>query len=723
MADHAVTVELLVDGVWTEADAYVRDGITLSRGAPGEGQESPPSAASFTLDDRDSTWNPKNVTSSVYGQIGRNTAVRVSADSSVRLVAEAATWAPGRSLGGHDAWTEISASGILRRLQQGDTPIKSVAYRSLTSPADSSTRVAYWPLEEESDASMISSPVGSPTPSYAGEISFGAYTDGLSTPRMLTFSSTDALLFFSVPSYSSTEHKVLSLWTLPDPSLAANTVLMRLYCADGDVDFIDVEYGQTLDGTLRLLAYSGGSLVDSGSFADFSPYIVNQHFLMSVELTQDGADCDCRIFIENMDDGTLGVAADDTLTGVEVGRVFAIAVAQNDCTGASFGHLAVGSSIGTYAAFIGNVGGIVGARGYTGETAGERFERLAAEEGITVSVVGTASDTQLMGPQGIDTAVNLFRECATVDDGLLFEARDALELVMRTGRSRYNQAAALTLSFTGGHIGPGLAPVFDDLVTRNDVTVSRTNGSSVRAEQTSGPLNTQDPTDDPQGVGRYDTSLTLNCASDDDLAAQASWRLAKGTLDEARWPGITVDLDRAPSLITAVNALEIGDRVLLADLPVSWSADDASLLVLGISESYPSGTGSRRRTVTLNCEPASLYDSAGLVGDGAAGSVDLLGQAIDAAGSTLAAGINTSTTSLSVASTGPVWTTTSADWNTGLNGGGLFIDVGGEVMRVSAISGASSPQTFTVVRSVTGVTKSHSSGTAVTVRHPATVGL
>src|SRR5688572_17976852 len=234
MGDHSVDVELFYDGGWHSADAYARDGASTSRGAPGEAQESPPSTLGVVLDDRTDTWNPRNVESSVYGLIGRNTPVRLSADSSVRLVAEAAVWTPGRDLSGNDRYTAISAAGSLRRLEQGASPLKSVAYRSLTSPTDDATRVAYWPLEEESDAASVFSPYGNLPPGIAGEVSFGDYTDGLSTPRMLTFGDSAGLLFFSVPEYSSTEHKILSLWTLPTPSLAANTILMRLFATGGD---------------------------------------------------------------------------------------------------------------------------------------------------------------------------------------------------------------------------------------------------------------------------------------------------------------------------------------------------------------------------------------------------------------------------------------------------------------------------------------------------------
>ncbi|WP_206187734.1 hypothetical protein [Streptomyces neyagawaensis] len=87
-------------------------------------------------------------------------------------------------------------------------------------------------------------------------------------------------------------------------------------------------------------------------------------------------------------------------------------------------------------------------------------------------------------------------------------------------------------------------------------------------------------------------------------------------------------------------------------------------------------------------------------------------------GSELAAGIDADDLTLSVAVTaGPRWTTDANEMP-------ILIDVGGEHMSVTAISGTSSPQTFTIgARSVNGVTKAHSSGTPVTLarRPPASL--
>src|SRR5690606_4275508 len=90
---------------------------------------------------------------------------------------------------------------------------------------------------------------------------------------------------------------------------------------------------------------------------------------------------------------------------------------------------------------------------------------------------------------------------------------------------------------------------------------------------------------------------------------------------------------------------------------------------------------------------------------------------VDTAGSELANGATSTATSLSVATTeGPVWTADPDDLP-------FDIVVAGERMTVTQISGTSSPQTFTVVRGVNGVTKEQKAGAAVTIAEPVYVAL
>lgn len=92
----------------------------------------------------------------------------------------------------------------------------------------------------------------------------------------------------------------------------------------------------------------------------------------------------------------------------------------------------------------------------------------------------------------------------------------------------------------------------------------------------------------------------------------------------------------------------------------------------------------------------------------------VLGRA-DTTGSTLASGVTSTGTTLSVATaSGPLWSTTDEPYD---------IVVGGEVMTVTTVTGASSPQSATVVRSVNGIVKAHSSGAVIRLAQPARAAL
>jgi hypothetical protein len=61
--------------------------------------------------------------------------------------------------------------------------------------------------------------------------------------------------------------------------------------------------------------------------------------------------------------------------------------------------------------------------------------------------------------------------------------------------------------------------------------------------------------------------------------------------------------------------------------------------------------------------------------------------------------------------TTPLWTTAAADFP-------FDIAIDGERITVTNITGASSPQTFTVQRAINGVTKAHPAGTPVVLFQP-----
>jgi hypothetical protein len=187
-----------------------------------------------------------------------------------------------------------------------------------------------------------------------------------------------------------------------------------------------------------------------------------------------------------------------------------------------------------------------------------------------------------------------------------------------------------------------------------------------------------------------------------------------GTWDEARFPVVTMDLtamdaDGKSALATDAAGVDIGDRLLITGMPLALSPDTVDQHVQGFTETIES----HRWTIEANATPAGPYRVA-IVSDTAdPESTPRVGTTT----ATLASGIDSDDTSLSV-STGAdgLWTTD----------GGAFpmdIDIGGERIRLSGISGASSPQTFTVsARSVNDIAKSHSSGASVKPWRTATIG-
>ncbi|MFE7017552.1 hypothetical protein ACFVAQ_45035, partial [Streptomyces sp. NPDC057651] len=73
-------IELQAGGVWTDVtnDVYTRDPITHARGIRNAGTAADPASVPLTLNNIDGRYSPRNPMSPLYGQIGRNTPVRLS---------------------------------------------------------------------------------------------------------------------------------------------------------------------------------------------------------------------------------------------------------------------------------------------------------------------------------------------------------------------------------------------------------------------------------------------------------------------------------------------------------------------------------------------------------------------------------------------------------------------------------------------------------------------
>ena len=135
-----------------------------------------------------------------------------------------------------------------------------------------------------------------------------------------------------------------------------------------------------------------------------------------------------------------------------------------------------------------------------------------------------------------------------------------------------------------------------------------------------------------------------------------------------------------------------------------WEPPDG---IDGLVNQVTENIGERSYDIAWCTVPGQPYET-GTLGDLVFG--------VDTDGSTLHANATSAATSITVDTTAAsptyLWTTNAADFP-------FDILVSGERITVTNITGTSSPQTFTVIRSVNGVAKAQTAGTAVSLFYPA----
>lgn len=692
MAKQDVKVELSYGGAWNDVtfadDVRARDPVEITRGRPDELSATPPDSASLTFDNNDGDYNPRNPTSPLFG-IGRNLPCRISVGSDIRFYGGIASWTPQRAIKG-DAWTQARAGGTMRRLGRGKDPLRSALRRFIAGQSP----VAHWSFEEGAASEFISLTSGSGT-AFRRYLFSGAGTFEPGTGELAAWSGTGGLLrgvvtieAFVGMANSPTQWAVDFI--VKGDSLSGGDVMSLIMdgpAGDGS-DSWQIDMYASLE---EIDIFEPGAGSNANTYAGLFDGSAQRHVRFAA--VQDGADVDYTLYIDGE------VIVTDTAGTITLQPIRHILFSPGE-GGVSVGDLVVWGTppaiADAYEAAIGHLG----------ETTANRFTRLCTEEGITSSVVGDADDCPEMGPQFPDTLANLLREIETTDDGFIYDLRDDAGLGMRTGRSCWNQDAVLALDWNAYEIGPPSDPVVDDLNVRNDVTAARRSAGTARAVRESGPLNVQAPEDDDEGVGRYTHQVDVNPFSDLVVPDYASWHLHRGTVDETRWPAVTVDLVATAGV--DVSGVEIGDRLTIANVPAELSPDTVSLVILGWAETI----GTHTRRITFNCAPESPLHIAEVEHSLYA----TVGSSATYRRSSVITNVQTSITF--TIEEGPDWVFETA----------FDILVGGERMTVTAIAAASGTypartQVFTVIRSVNGVVKSHPVGAKVELFHQSHYGL
>lgn len=695
---YGVGAELLIDEAWVDITSDVRyaQSIKITRGRSSETRNADPQTCSLTLDNRLGKYSPRNPVGPYYGKIGRNTPLRVWVSRNeiryYRFYGEISSWPPEWDITGREAIVSVTASGMMRRLVQGDSPLRSALYRGISTETVNPP-VAYWPCEDGENSSVVSSAVAGVramdvmgTATFASESGFAA-SDAL--PKMGTAKFTGYPGSYTVTGTT----QIRLLIAVPAAGVADGQGLLRLH-GTGSANLWDLLYRTASGGSVELLAQNndGTTVSLNDTTGTVTGLNLNGAFKrLSVEITTSGSNSTVRI--QAAVPGSAGTAFNDTLNSATLGRITSMIVGADQGLGdTAVGHISVQTAQTSLADYADEF------NAWNDEAVLARFERLCAEEGVNYETRTGGNDVTTMGYQKIGTLLDLLRETADSDLGMLLESREQLALRFRDRTSLYSQDPAVTLDCSAHQMDEQIKPVEDDQAARNDITVVRRDGASSRAVLEEGPLSVQAP---PDGIGRVDETVTLSLGTDDQTADQAAWRLHLGTTDEARYSKIQVALHN-PSMAGIrhlVLAADIGDRIVVQDPPPGWPPDDISQLVQGYTETI----NQFMHTIEFSTSPESPWR---------VGIADDPDSRADTDGSELTADITDSATSFQVTVTdGPLWTTNVSHFP-------FDVKAGGERMTVTAISGASSPQTFTVTRSVNGVTKAHLAGTALGLADP-----
>ncbi|TDD25058.1 hypothetical protein E1287_37645 [Actinomadura sp. KC06] len=611
---------------------------------------------------------------------------------------EVASWPPSWHVSGNDVHVQVQAAGIRRRLGQGAAPVQSPLRRSI--PATAGV-VAYWPMED-AGGGFASGLAGAPALRVTRNptaVEYQADTDFVGSaalPRMGT-----SRLVGTVPAYTPPNppgsvinaQSLMMLLHLPDSALGGTRQIASL-STTGTAARWDMWYSTSSGGTFGVTIYDNtGTQIVTATLV-FSGSVQGRLLRVAFKIQETATDINATVEFTEQGRGidSFEGSGQTAFGSWTIGSVRSVTIGDPaDLGDTSIGHVTLYNLAASPFDLVDEF------EGYAGEVASARMARLAAENEIPLVIVGELDDTVALGAQRTGALLELLDQAADADGGILHESRDELGLEYRTRASLYNQARTVTLDYTArGEVPPPLTPTEDDQATRNDVTATRDGGSSARVVREDGPLSVLPP--EEGGVGIYDEEITLGVYSDEQLPGIASWRVHLGTWDEARYPTVVMWPHTASHLLDDMAALDVGDRFSVTNPPPWLPPEDIDQLMQGYTEVLKPWSWE----ITTNASPAGPW-TVGVRDSSRRGT----------AGSELAAPVDADDTSWSVATTtGPLWTTDVAEFP-------FDLLVGGERVTVTAITGASSPQAFTVVRSANGISKSHNAGAPVQLAAPA----
>lgn len=639
--------------------------IDIIPGHADEASVTQPAEMTLVLDNRTNRYS-KSPLSPNWPNVKRNTPVRIRivayGVSYVRFFGYATSFEPSWDATGDYATVDLAAHGSLRRLNQGTEPLRSPLERALAA----SNVIAYWPMEDGATATAFSSPLpGVVAAAFVG-LTLASQTTLVSSEPLPVFDTTGTgQINAVVPAYTATQYWEVhyeQLWTQ-----GANDVVILRVNTTGTYRIWEIVArgsgsGLGLTATLNVYDAAGTqtTLINSGwsslffgnwthgkLFISESAGTLTWHWQYIVAATDVGGD------------------QNGTIAGV-AGQVLSVTNNPDaNRNGLAIGHLAVWNAPVTNSSTIDQA-----TQGYSGESPVTRLQRLCTEQGESITATGTSNAT--MGPQQVDTFVNLLRACEKVDQGLLYDGFNAgLSYLSRDLRE--NALPMLVLNAATQDLTPPFKPADDDLLNLNKFTASRVGGSSATVQDTTSVTGSNT-------IGNYNSSDTFNNSSDTDLIQYAGWKVHAGSFDGYRFPTMEFSIHRRPALLLAWLQTQLLTPISVINIQAALSqmpSDTINSVLLGYTESI----NQLIWDVTANGSPADIWRITVLAAD--TGDTGTFLCRLESDGTTVIGdqppGANSFTV---VVPSGPLWTVVADDFPLYVTISGLRITVNGVITLV-----------------------------------------
>jgi len=592
---------------------------------------------------------------------------------------------------GTDIVIEAEAGGILRRLSTNETPLQSPIYLTFSTYGPS----GWWTGEESDTAdSTTTASSGSPggNPARISDIEFVGFDSEIpGSAGVMELGAAGSFTGIATNVTATSESHFYMFFKFPSVPVA-DQYLVNWY-STGTGKRYSLMIG-TLSYHLRIYSDTGTLLAENntsfGSGAEPDNWIA-YHSRQS----QNGGNIDVTHEWHAVGTDLYYTASVTSFAGT-MGRPDKVTINPGSgCDGVRFCHVMMAPTIGLeFFAGTPTTNIVNFARAFAGEYADDRFTRICTLLGVEPNIIGFRSAiSQQMGPQPIDTGINILYECAEVDGGKIIEANDRPAcLEFRPIRSLYNQYG---MELVWSDLAEGLEATPDDTDIANDISSKRAAGGTARSTLQYGAMSIQAP---PDGINLVPDGPTFNCYTVEQLVRLTDAALFRRTWPSARYPALVVHMHHptfagdADKFLLAQKT-EVSDIIRVTDLPLFMAPDELALMATGISEEIhgqewtiawaltPYGPFESSESQTVPGDKYSSYVAAHTTIDGVV--QQQLNTAIDA-----------DDTSISVKTlSGPIIVEGSVSWQ---------IKIGGEVMDVTNVSGSSSPQTLTVARGAVG---------------------